>query len=252
VAGKPQPVSPAELAELVSAPSSALFLDVDGTLLEIEPRPEDVVADETLCAILHRLEVSLAGALALVSGRRIDDIDRIFAPMHCVAAGLHGAELRLPDGTRVEAPSTIMDALRPKLRAFVTAREGARLEDKGATLAVHYRQKPELEAEVLAFLRPLAQGGLAVQKGKMVAELKEARHDKGKAIEAFLALPPFAGRRPVFIGDDLTDESGFGLVNTQGGLSIRVGPSDVATDAHYCVKDPAELRFALAQLARPE
>lgn len=248
VTGRPEFLSAEGFAAFVPVPGSAFFLDVDGTLLEIEPRPEDVVADEALLAVLARLEAAAGGALALVSGRRLDDIDRIFAPLHFAAAGLHGAELRFPDGARVTATSAIMDAVRPKLRGFVAQREGAWLEDKGATLAIHYRQRPELEADVLTFLRPLARDGLAVQEGKMVAELKESRHDKGKAIEKLLAVAPFAARRPVFVGDDLTDESGFVVVNAQGGMSIRVGPGDVPTRARYCMNDPAELRRALALL----
>jgi trehalose 6-phosphate phosphatase len=247
VAAEPQPLTAGGLAAEASS-ACAFFLDVDGTLLEIEPRPEDVVADEPLRQSLRRLELECGGALALVSGRRIDDVDRIFAPLNFTAAGLHGAELRFSDGKRVTATSAVMDAVRPKLRAFVSRLEGAWLEDKGATLAVHYRQRPELEGEVLAFLRPLARDGLAVQAGKLVAELKEGRHDKGKAIEAFLAVPPFAGRKPVFVGDDLTDESGFAVVNACGGFSVRVGACDIPTQARFCLRDPAELRRGLGLL----
>lgn len=232
------------------APASrcAFFLDVDGTLLEIRPRPEDVVADAALRRLLRRLEAAAGGALALVSGRRIDDIDRIFAPEQFAATGLHGAEMRSPDGTHVPASSTALEAVRPRLRAFVAAHDGVRLEDKGATLAVHFRQRPELAPTVTSFLHDLAHDGLAVQEGKMVAELKEGRHDKGKAIEALLGRVPFAGRRPVFIGDDLTDEHGFAVVNARDGVSLRVGTGGAPTQARYCVADPAELRGALAAL----
>ncbi len=248
VIDRPQLWSAEAFAALVPVPGSAFFLDVDGTLLEIEPRPEHVVAHEDLLEALARLEAEAGGALALVSGRRLDDIDRIFAPLRLAAAGLHGAELRFPDGACVAAPSAIMDEMRPSLRAFVAVREGAWLEDKGATLAIHYRERPELEAEVLTFLRPLARGGLAVQEGKMVAELKESRHDKGKAISTLSGIAPFAGRLPVFVGDDLTDETGFAVVNARGGISIRVGTGEVPTRARYCMRDPGELRRALALL----
>ncbi len=248
VAGRPQLLSAVGFVALASASGCAFFLDVDGTLLEIEPRPEDVVADAALLELLGCLEAEAGSALALVSGRRLDDIDRIFAPLRFAAAGLHGAELRFPDGARIAAQSAVMDAVRPQLQDFVAARQGAWLEDKGATLAIHYRQRPELEADVLSFLRPLAQGGLAVQEGKMVAELKEGRHDKGRAIEALVAVAPFAGRRPVFVGDDLTDETGFAFVNARGGFSIRVGPMDAPSLAQYRLGDPAELRRALALL----
>jgi trehalose 6-phosphate phosphatase len=245
----PRPLTAEDLAVLVPAVACAFFLDVDGTLLEIAPRPEDVFADETLRDMLAGLTVACDGALALVSGRRIEDVDRIFAPSRLVIAGLHGAELRFPDGTRVAARSTAMDCVRSKVQAFVSAHEGARLEDKGATLAVHYRQRPALEAEVLTFLRHVAEEGLEVQPGKMVAELKESRHDKGKAIETLLAVPPFRGRTPVFVGDDLTDEAGFGFVNKCEGLSVRVGSPDVESRARFSVSAPAELRRALASLA---
>lgn len=248
VAGRPQLLSAEGFVALASASGCAFCLDIDGTLLEIKPRPEEVVADAALLELLGRLEVEAGSALALVSGRRIDDIDRIFAPSRFAAAGLHGAELRLSDGTRVTAQSTVMDAVRPQLRDFVAARQGAWLEDKGATLAIHYRQRPELEADVLSFLRPLARGGLAVQEGKMVAELKESRYDKGRAIEALVAVAPFAGRTPVFVGDDLTDETGFAFVNARGGMSIRIGTGDVPTQARYCMQDPAELFRTIALL----
>jgi trehalose 6-phosphate phosphatase len=248
VTGESRLLTAREFASEVSS-RHAFFLDVDGTLLEIRPRPEDVVADASLRDSLSRLETRCGGALAVVSGRRIDDVDRIFAPLNFITAGLHGAELRFFDGTRIVAPSAVMDIARPKLHAFVAALEGLRLEDKGATLAVHFRQRPELEAAVLEFLRPLARDGLAVQKGKMVAELKEVRYDKGKAIEALLAVEPFVGRTPVFVGDDLTDETGFAVVNAHGGYSVRVGADGAMTRARFRLIDPAELRRGLAVLA---
>ena len=143
-----------------------------------------------------------------------------------------------------------MDAARPNLRDFAARHRGLVLEDKGATLALHFRQRPELADEVLAMLQSVAQTpGLAVQRGKMVAELKQAGHSKATAIEALLASAPFAGRMPVFIGDDLTDESGFEFVNAQGGVSIRVGAAEEATAARFRVSDPAHLRAELAGLA---
>jgi trehalose 6-phosphate phosphatase len=139
-----------------------------------------------------------------------------------------------------------MNCVRQPLADFTAAHPGLRLEDKGAALAIHFRQTPELGDEVLAFLGLLAQQtGLAVQEGKMVAELKEASHDKGKGIAALLARPPFLGRKPVFIGDDLTDESGFLFVNAQGGVSVRVGPAEAATNARYRLPDPAGVRAEL-------
>ncbi|MEJ0095544.1 MAG: trehalose-phosphatase [Methylocella sp.] len=237
------------LARLAPPSTSAYFLDVDGTLLEIRPQPGDVVSDEFLRALLTKVRAAADGALALVSGRKIDDLDRIFAPIVLPAAGLHGAEIRFADGSRIAAEDGVMDAARPKLREFAAAHPGLILEDKGATLALHFRQRPELEAKVLAALQPFAENpDLAVQPGKMVAELKQVAHTKATAIAALLASPPFIGRRPVFIGDDLTDEGGFAFVNERGGISARIGAPQAATEARFWLSDPAQLRKELEEL----
>ncbi len=243
-------MQPGDLARIAPLSSCAYFLDADGTLLDIMPRPEDVVADERLRTLLVGLAGAAGGALGLVSGRAIEDIDRIFAPLIFPAAGLHGAEIRFPDRSRSGSPNDgAIDCVRQPLADFVAAHPGLRLEDKGAALAVHFRQTPELAGDVLEFLKSLAQkNGLAVQEGKMVAELKQARHDKGKGIAALLARPPFLGRKPVFIGDDLTDESGFLFVNAHGGVSVRVGPAGIASDAHYRLRNPASVRAELHRL----
>jgi trehalose 6-phosphate phosphatase len=242
-------MQPGDLARIAPLSSCAYFLDADGTLLDIMPRPEDVVADDRLRALLAGLVGAARGALALVSGRTIEDIDRIFAPLVFPAAGLHGAEIRFPDRSRSIPPHGAMRGVRQPLADFVTAHPGLRLEDKGAALAIHFRQTPELAHDVLEFLGLLAQqSGLAVQEGKMVGELKQAHHDKGNGIAALLASPPFLGRKPVFIGDDLTDESGFLFVNAQGGVSVRVGPAGIASDARYRLPNPASVRAELHQL----
>jgi trehalose 6-phosphate phosphatase len=125
------------------------------------------------------------------------------------------------------------------------------LEDKGATIALHFRQQPDLENEVLALLQSVAQSlDLVVQPGKMVAELKPAGHSKATAIEVLLASPPFKGRTPVFIGDDLTDEGGFDFVNERGGVSVRVGLAQASTGASFFVSDPAQLREQLAAVIK--
>jgi trehalose 6-phosphate phosphatase len=240
-------LQPGDLARTAPLSSCAYFLDVDGTLLDIMPRPEDVVADHGLRTLLAGLAGATRGALALVSGRAIKDVDRIFAPLIFPVSGLHGAEIRFPDRSRSGSPNDgAMNCVRQPLADFMAARPGLRLEDKGAALAVHFRQTPELAHEVLELLGALAhQSGLAVQEGKMVAELKQAHHDKGKGIAALLARPPFLGRKPVFIADDLTDESGFLFVNAQGGVSVRVGPAEAATNARYRLPDPAGVRAEL-------
>jgi trehalose 6-phosphate phosphatase len=249
-ANSPECLALGGLAKIAPLSSSAFFLDVDGTLLDIKPRPEDVVADEKTRALLMGLAEAANGALALISGRAIADIDRIFAPLVFSASGLHGAEIRFPDGSRRCSDSTVMDHLRPLVERFVAAfYPRLRLEDKGAALALHFRQAPEFGKEVLEFLRPLAQKNkLAIQEGKMVAELKEGQHDKAKAIAALLKCEPFASRKPVFIGDDLTDECGFLLVNALGGISVRAGAADYASAAQYCLPDPSGVRAELRQL----
>src|SRR5437763_15171453 len=153
--------------------SSAYFFDVDGTLLELRRRPEEVVADEHLRGLLKRLQAAAGGAVALVSGRSVADLDRIFDPLVLPVAGLHGADIRFPDGSRQAARGDLMDAVRPLLAAFTEVHDGIWLEDKGATLAIHFLQRAELAGDVLAFLSKLQQGrDLAVQEGKMVVEFK--------------------------------------------------------------------------------
>jgi trehalose 6-phosphate phosphatase len=249
LASTPVALQPGDLAKLAPCAASAYFLDVDGTLLEIQPRPEDVAADAILLRLLTQLAAAVQGALALVSGRALADIDRIFAPLTFCAAGLHGADIRFPDGSRRSSNRDAMDDVRQRVSDFIAGHPGLRLEDKGAALAVHFRQAPGLGAAVLEFLHPLAQtNGLAIQKGKMVAELKEAQYDKAKAIAALLETAPFLGRMPVFIGDDLTDECGFLFVNSQGGISVRAGAEGHASAARYCLPDPAAVRAELRNL----
>jgi len=234
----------------------ALFLDVDGTLLEIAGTPDAVAASGEIAALLARLRPLLGGALALISGRRIDDLDAIFAPLILPAAGLHGLERRDARGRRhgiVDAPA--LDALRAPLRDFAAAHPGAMLEDKGQTLALHYRQAPGCRDEAKALLDALLTGrqDLQMLEGKMVFEIRPRRTDKGDAIAAFLAEPPFAGRRPVFLGDDATDEDGFRLVNDRGGVSIRVdGEATVRaqTAARYRLADVGAVAAWLARVAK--
>jgi trehalose 6-phosphate phosphatase len=208
----------------------AYFLDVDGTLLEIAAAPEAVQVPPGLVRDLQRLQHATNGALALLSGRRIADLDRLFQPLKLAAAGVHGLERRRADeivesATPVGAVAALRE-LQPSLAEFVAEHPGLRLEDKGVSLALHYRQAPEFESAVHNFAERIAApyaDHLRLLPGKMVIELKPHGADKGRAIAEFMAEPPFAGRRPVFIGDDVTDEDGFLAVNALGGLSLRVG-----------------------------
>ena len=236
----------------IDAETTAFFLDVDGTLLDFRERPEDVVADTALLEILKRLRDKANGALALVSGRMISDLDRIVAPLSLPAAGVHGAELRFSDGRREAAAGTAIAEVREAAASFVAAHEGLRLEDKGgAAIAVHYRQAPDRKEDVRAFLeRTVTDDALTIQHGKMVAEVKPAGCHKGKAIEALMATPPFAGRTPLFMGDDLTDEHGFESVNRLGGASVRIGGADEPTVAAHRLADTSAVRDFLDYLCK--
>jgi trehalose 6-phosphate phosphatase len=227
----------------------ALFLDVDGTLLEIKPDPRDVISHEALRHLLITLRDACDGALALVSGRSLSDLDRIFSPLKLCAAGLHGAELRLPTGGEWRLDGSIMDHARQPLAAYVFAHDGLMLEDKGASLAIHYRHRPELARDIVAFMSRFCPGDdVALQEGKYVVELKPALFDKGTAISAFMDQNPFKGRVPIFFGDDLTDEAGFAEVNGAGGISVRIG-QEAQTKAQHRINTVEGLFTCLSNLA---
>lgn len=234
----------------------ALFLDVDGTLLEIEREPGAVHVPERLCRTLADLQVATGGALALVSGRSLDQLDRLFSPLRLSAAGLHGLERRGVDG-EVKRPApdlTILERARRRLAAFADSAPGLLLEDKGLTLALHYRQAPEAASAAIAAAETAvaeSAGALVLLRGKMVCELKPPEVDKGRAIAAFMTEPPFAGRRPVFAGDDVTDEAGFVAINALGGISIRIGDGRL-TAAAFRHDDVAAVQTWLLELLRNE
>lgn len=205
----------------------ALFLDVDGVLLTLADAPDAVAVPPALVARLGELHTRLDGALALVSGRRIAVLDALFAPLRLPSAGLHGLERRHGEcrwQACVATPAALA-RLREAAQQIAARHPGALVEDKGLALALHWRAAPQaapaLSALATAALASLP--GYHLQPGDCVVELKPQGADKGAAIEAFLAEAPFAGRRPVFLGDDLTDEHGFERVNQRGGISVLVG-----------------------------
>ena len=207
---------------------SSFFLDVDGTLLEIAEHPDAVQVGPGLVTTLQSLQRTNAGAVALISGRELADLDRIFAPHRFAAAGQHGFERRSAAGEvlRHNIASERLDTARQRLRDFVAANAGAFLEDKGMTVALHYRQAPAVAAAAEQLVEDLVADlgpSYKILRGKMIVEIKPEGIDKGTAIRAFMIEAPFAGTMPVFIGDDVTDEDGFEFVNKLGGLSIRVG-----------------------------
>lgn len=207
----------------------AVFLDFDGTLVEIAEHPGAVVVSPALPTVLQGLYEVCGGAVALISGRSIADLERLFPSLRIAMAGQHGAEWRDAAGNLHHRVSSAEPLAMCKLRLNRLMKEhpGLVLEDKGLSLALHYRQAPHLEAfaarEVDDVARQLG-SAFQLQRGKMVFEIKPSGMDKGGSIATMMAIPPFQGRIPVFIGDDLTDEHGFRVVNEQGGHSIKVGP----------------------------
>jgi len=232
---------------------AALFIDVDGTLLEIAARSDLVRAPPKLPALLGDLGAQRDGALALISGRPLAELDRLFQPWCGAAAGVHGLERRRIDGTFAHhsdvAAAVAIDQIRPRLTAFACARSGLLLEDKHSALALHYRAAPERAAEVRALAERLCRqvgSALRLIAGKMVVEFQPRGANKGAAIAAFLSESPFLGRRPIFLGDDATDEDGFAEIARHGGVAIRVG-EPAKTRANYALPSVAAV---LAWLAR--
>ena len=231
---------------------AALFLDVDGTLLEIAARSDLVRSPPELPGLLGDLGAQRGGALALVSGRPLAELDRLFQPWCGAAAGVHGVERRRADGTFAHhtdvAAAVAIDQIRPRLTAFACARSGLLLEDKRSALALHYRDAPERAAEIRALAETLCrQAGSALRliAGKMVVELQPRSANKGAAIAAFLSESPFLGRRPIFLGDDATDEDGFAEIARRGGVAIRVG-EPAETCASYALPSVAAVLAWLA------
>lgn len=230
--------------EALSPPPSAglgriaLFLDLDGVLAPLAPTPDAVVPDARRTAVLQALDHVLEGRMAIVSGRTIAEIDRIAAGAALSASGVHGLERRRRDGSldRVAANAGVAEAVAAFDR-FAAERPGVIVEDKGVSAGLHYRQSPGAKAEAAALARRLAdETGLTLQPGHMVLELKTPGADKGTAVAAFMAEPPFAGATPIMIGDDLTDEAGFKVARALGGFGVLVG-AERETAARYGLAD---------------
>ncbi len=236
------------------APSGdwALFLDVDGCLLDFASTPAGVHVPAGLTGVLGELHAALDGALALVSGRPLAQLDALFAPLHLPAAGLHGLQIRSHDDavdTSGDVPTALL-ALRFTAQALAAKYPGALVEDKGTTLALHWRGAPAAEEPLheMATSALTTLPGYHLQPGNQVIEVRPDGSDKGAAITRLLAAKPFAGRTPVFVGDDLTDEHGFAAVNARGGVSILVG-GRLPSAARFHLHDPAALRDWLREAA---
>ena len=225
--------------------ADALFLDFDGTLVELAERPNLVKIAPELPALLAAASAANGEALAIVSGRRLASIDALLKPMRFAGAGLHGAELRTDPREAAPAQQTTLDAAAHWLAARLEDEPGLWLEDKGAAMALHYRGVPERAGQAEHLLREAVRGlEVEILSGKDVFEARPRGVNKGEALRALMRHAPFAGRRPVYVGDDSTDEDGIAAAQALGGLGIKVGEG--ASQAALRLENPAAVRAWLS------
>jgi len=230
----------------------AILLDIDGTLLDLAPTPREVWVPPGLAETLSKLYDRTSGALALVSGRSLNDIDLIFAPEQFPAVGGHGAEMRISaDREAVATHAPPMDKeLKRRLAAIARLSPGILLEDKGYSLALHYRLAPHAEKAIYAAVSliraDLPNAPIEVLPGKCVCEIKQSGFDKATGVRELMTHEPFRGRRPIFIGDDVTDESVFAIMPDLGGLAFSVGRRAQGVTDHF--DEPRDVRAWLARL----
>ena len=223
----------------------AWFFDIDGTLVEIANTPDSIIVHDEMPPLLGRLHFLTSGAVALITGRAIADVDRLLSLRGITIAGQHGLEIRMASGetiTHAEEEESLA-LVRAALLDAVARHRGLVLEYKGLTVALHYRDAPRLAGYAHRLMRGLRDQHVpdfVIQRGKRVVELKPAGRDKGVAIAELMRTEPFIGRIPVFIGDDITDENGFKAVNRAGGHSIKIGPG--RTNARWRIRDVTTLR----------
>jgi trehalose 6-phosphate phosphatase len=235
---------------------TAILLDIDGTLLDLAPTPREVWVPPGLAKTLNRLLARTSGALALVSGRSLNDIDLIFAPEQFPAVGGHGAEMRLStDNEAVAAHAPPMDKeLKLRLAAIAKLSPGILLEDKGYSLALHYRLAPHAEKaiyEAVSLIRAdLPNAPIEVLPGKSVCEIKHSGFNKASGVRELMKHEPFKGRRPLFIGDDVTDETVFAIMPDMNGLAFSVGRRAQGVAGHF--DEPSDVRAFLAHLLDDE
>jgi trehalose 6-phosphate phosphatase len=243
----------------LTADGLAILLDIDGTLIELAPTPQEVRVPASLKHTLSRLRDRLGGALALVSGRPLSDIDNLFKPLVVAAVGGHGAENRLSitGGVAHRDAGALDPEVRKRLLAVAEATPGVLAEDKGYSMALHYRLAPDYERQVhdavVRICRECAQSHLEILPGKSMFEVKPKQFNKGTAVRELMRQPPFRGRRPLFIGDDVTDESVFGVMPEFDGLAFSVGRRLSGTHGDFLT--PREVRhwlYSLITPARPE
>ncbi len=233
--------------ETLRLDKTSLFLDLDGTLAPFTAQPQDVGPEPERNDRLRRLAERLDGRLAVVSGRGLDDLDRILEGSVAALAGIHGLQRRSGGKVVAAAAHEHLDAVVRELHEFAGRRPGAQVELKPLSAALHYRGVPDIEAEVRVFGDAVAaRSGLKAQHGSMVLEFLTPGSDKGEATRAFMAEPPFIGTVPVFVGDDLTDEDGFRTAHELGGFGILVGPAR-PTFAAFRLADQAAVHAWLEQ-----
>jgi trehalose 6-phosphate phosphatase len=234
----------------------AILLDVDGTLLDFARTPREVQVPPGLRETLQRLWQRTGGAVALVSGRSVDDLGLIFAPLDLPAIGGHGAEFRPSPGTDADTIrlAPLDSAVKRRLATVHEIGPGVIVEDKTHSLAVHYRLAPDKERAVRDAVRAVCaafpEGTLELLPGKLVIEIKQAGFNKGTAVRKLMTYPPFRGRRPIFIGDDVTDELVFPVLPEFGGIGFSVGSR--VDGAQGCFDEPQDVRNWLETLARSE
>jgi trehalose 6-phosphate phosphatase len=253
---EPPDSAPVPRAMMPHFDECALLLDIDGTLLDLAPTPREVWVPPDLAETLPRLLARTSGALALVSGRSVNDIDLIFAPLQFPAVGGHGAELRLsPERESVSSRAPPMDKeLKRRLAAIAKLSPGILLEDKGYSLALHYRLAPHAEKAIYdavsAIRADLPNASIEVLPGKSVCEIKPSGFTKATGVLELMHHAPFKGRRPVFIGDDVTDETVFAIMPDLNGLAFSVGRRARGVAGHF--DEPRDVRAWLAHLLDDE
>lgn len=217
-------------SDALSAPdTTAIFLDIDGTLLDIAPTPLDVKVSDDLRATLASLFVTFGGAAAFISGRPIAEMDRLFHPLRLPAVGGHGAEIRFAPNSEIRRSkiATLDDELRAAFARIGRIGEGIIVEDKGYSLAIHYRLAPQLGGEIMKAVTAVCKNerceSLEVLPGKLVVEIKPGGYDKGTGLRELMSVRPFSGRTPIFIGDDITDHAAFAALPDFGGFGFSVG-----------------------------
>jgi trehalose 6-phosphate phosphatase len=244
-----------ELADRLVVPElrqCALLLDIDGTILDLAPAPQEVWVPADLRNTLSRLETLTGGALALVSGRSLHDIDLIFSPLQLAAVGGHGAELRVTPGSEVVTRARELNpAFKRKLATLTELGPGILVEDKGYSLALHYRLAPDqgdaLRAAIQNICASVPRGTVEILSGKLVFEIKMAGINKAGAVRELMQYPPFKGRKPIFIGDDTTDEPVFPILSQFGGLGFSVGRVVADVNGHF--EKPESVRAWLSRIA---